>query len=115
MFCHELAIHRASQGSFLTTLFWQASCQFGKVLEIWTCQNSKKLAESFFWIFPFRFVGKFLESEICHFIFSFTILANSANAKLYKSDHPTTPDARLALTSVLAGGTVDTRCHWQQL
>ena len=35
----------------------------------------------FFWIFPFRFVGKFLESEICHFICHFRPITPTQGCK----------------------------------
>ena len=38
------------------------------------------------------------------FAISFAIIAHDANARVYRPDHPTTPDARLALTPVIAGG-----------
>ena len=64
--------------------------------------NSKKLAKVSFGYFRSASLASFWKVR---FAISFAILANNASARLSKPDHPTTPDARLALTSLVAGGT----------
>ena len=53
-------------------------------------------------------------TPICHLICHFRPITPTQGCTNQTTPRPTTPDARLALTSVIAGGTEDTRCHWQQ-
>ena len=58
------------QGSFLTTLFGKFLAYLASFWKFGLAKIAKKLP-IFLWVFPFRVVGKVLESDICHLICHF--------------------------------------------